>query len=106
MEAPESTDKAPAPQPTPLEWSQLPEWLQGTSPQELYELAHFEGGGDNLEEVCLSREEYIALKVRLAELRSIPLTPEQIESLECDHHHNDPETARHNAPVFGTARAA
>jgi hypothetical protein len=63
---------------------ELPEWLQGTWGEPTYELAIFDDGGGSTEIVPVNRTEYIALKVRLAELRGIVLTQEQIEALDND----------------------
>jgi hypothetical protein len=91
MAKPKSTEAARTTEPTPLEWSQLPEWLQGTWPEEVYELDHFEGDGGTVECIGMSRAEYIALKVRLGELRGIRLTQAQVDALEDTQHDNNPD---------------
>jgi hypothetical protein len=59
---------------------ELPEWASGTWQESGYDLM-MDDGDCCREQISLSRKEYLAMKVRLAELRGITLTPEQIEDL-------------------------
>jgi hypothetical protein len=75
---PITASEQPAPR---IPCAELPEWLQGTWGETAYQLIQFGDDGGGVEEICISRKEYLALKVRLAELRGISLTQEQIDTL-------------------------
>lgn len=53
--------------------STIPEWALKTFPENSYDLTMFDAGGDSIEEVELTRAEYIALKRHLAAMRGYEL---------------------------------
>lgn len=54
----------------------IPEWALQTPPENSYDLTMFDSGGDSIEEVELSRAEYIALKRHLAVMRGYEMPDE------------------------------
>lgn len=47
----------------------IPDWVTDTPDECVYDLAMFEGGGGSLQEISLSRDEFLALKMHLAAAR-------------------------------------
>jgi hypothetical protein len=82
---------AAVPKAEPQAAPELPEWLQGTSAETTYELTVFDEAGGSVEIVNMNRAEYLALKVRLAELRGISLTQDQVDDLDNTAKYNEDE---------------
>ncbi len=64
-----------APQPEPL-----PEWVAETPYETMFSLEVFLGSGESAQTIDLTRDEYIALKARIAELRGIAPPTEPVSN--------------------------
>lgn len=47
----------------------LPDWLTHTPDETIYSLTMFDGGGTAVQDIEITRDEYLALKAHLANLR-------------------------------------
>lgn len=53
---------------------EIPDWVTSTHPEHTYQLVVFESNDSGVEEVGMTRDEYIALKHHLAAMRGYTLT--------------------------------
>ena len=85
MATPRKPKQAAEPAATPPAAPVLPEWLQ-VSPEEIeYKLLVIDwnnGCDHELQDIALTRNEYASLRLRLAELRGIQLTPEVVNRMQ------------------------
>jgi hypothetical protein len=51
--------------------SQVPDWIYETPEPMSYSIAMTEPGGDHLQDIDITRDEYAALKIRVAEMRGL-----------------------------------
>ena len=58
--------------PTPPTAAELPDWLEYTPPETGWALQQEDPGGAVVQEIVLTRAEYLSLKLHLGELRGHP----------------------------------
>ncbi len=62
-----------------VEGQKIPRWVRGTPEPDSYGLVMHASGGDQMEGLCLTREEYKMLKRHLAVFRGYPANVIKVE---------------------------
>lgn len=74
--------------------AELPKWATDTPPDHNYQLTMFENNDYGIEEVTVTREEYIALKHHLAKMRGYDVKEMEKESIKPS---SPPAASKHRA---------